>query len=258
MKRILLSLMAIATLSVPSMAQNNVRNLYTSAHTLDCKQIQRADQVVQVNRYLFAGYNTLCLPMSVSNEQLQKVAPGMRLERMVAIQQEGKTLNLCFIDCTGEGIQAGVPYLIFSPKTQNLRLKNTEATNLNDNLTTIRLSDNWGNTVSFGSSWEAISEDGLYGIPAKQDTQILESILIRTDIDKVILPTRCGFNWEEHSTSATDIVIRHIQSLDEVTGINAIDNEKLTKGDAVYDLNGRKVSTIKRGIVIENGKKVIK
>lgn len=256
MKRILLSLMAIATFSMPSMAQNSVRNLYTSSNTLDCKQIQ-STQTVQLNRYLFAGYNTLCVPMSVSNEQLQQVSPGIRLERMVGIQQEGNTLNLCFIDCTNEGIQAGVPYLIFSPKTQNLRLKNTEATDLNDNLTTVRLSDNIGNTVSFGSSWQAISKDGLYGIPAKQEAKILESILIRTDADKVILPTRCGFNWENQSASATDIVIRHIQSLDEVTGINEL-NDNSSNNKSMYDLSGRKISTAKKGVVIQNGKKVIK
>ncbi len=257
MKRFLLSLMAIATLSMPSMAQNIVKNLYTTSSRLDCKQIQ-STQTVQLNRYLFAGYNTLCLPMSVSNEQLQQALPGIRLERMVAVQQEGKTLNLCFIDCTNEGIQAGVPYLIYSPKTQNLRLKNTEAMNLSDNLTTVRLSDNQGNTVSFSSSWQSISEDGLYGIPAKQDAQILESILIRTDADKIILPTRCSFNWENQSSSATDIVIRHIQSLDEVTGINELASDKSSGNKAMYDLNGRKISTAKKGVVIQNGKKVIK
>ena len=258
MKRILLSLMAIATLSVPSMAQNNVRNLYTSSHNLDCKQLQNTEQTVQINRYLFAGYNTLCLPMTVSNEQLQQVAPGIRLERMVAIQQEGNTLNLCFIDCTNEGLQAGVPYLIFSPKTQNLRLKNTEATNLNDNLATVRLSDNQGNTVSFGSSWQAVSKDGLYGIPAKQEAKVLESILIRTDAEKVILPTRCGFNWENQSGSAEDILIRHIQNLNEVTGINELSNDNASNSKSMYDLSGRKISTAKKGVVIQNGKKVIK
>ena len=242
---------------MPSMAQNIVKNLYTTSSQLDCKQIQ-STQTVQPNRYLFAGYNTLCLPMSVSNEQLQQALPGIRLERMVAVQQEGKTLNLCFIDCTNEGIQAGVPYLVFSPKTQNLRLKNTEAMNLSDNLTTVRLSDSQGNTVSFSSSWQSISEDGLYGIPAKQDAQVLESILIRTDADKIILPTRCSFNWENQSSSATDIVIRHIQSLDEVTGINELASEKSSGNKAMYDLNGRKISTAKKGVVIQNGKKVIR
>ena len=256
MKRFLLSLMAIATLCATASAQSTVKNIYASSEKLNIEQLCNTQQPVQLYRYLFAGYNTVCLPLSVSNEQLQKVANGVRLERMAAIQQQDNTLNLYFIECTNEGIQAGVPYLIFSPKSQYLRIKNTEATAVNDYLTTVRMSDNVGNTVSFGSSWEAVRENGLYGIPAKQDTEVLNSILIRTDIDKAFLPTRCGFNWETRATDATDINICHIQSLDEVTAIKGIAEVKTT--NTYYDLNGRKLSSEKRGIIIQNGKKVIK
>lgn len=258
MKHFVLSLVAAATLCVPTFAQNGVKNIYASSTKLDCKQIQNTEQTVQLYRYLFAGYNTLCLPMSFSNEQLQKAANGARLERMAAIQQTDNTLNIYFVDCTKEGIQAGVPYLIFSPKSQYLRLKNTEAQIINDYLTTVRLSDGEGNTISFGSSWETIRENGLYGIPAKQDTEILESILIRTDIEKAFLPTRCGFNWEQQSATATELNIHHIASLEEVTGIQSLENGKMKVENVVYDLNGRKVSTAKRGLVIENGKKILK
>lgn len=256
MKQFLLSVMAIATLCVSASAQSAVKNLYASSETLNIETLSNTEQPVQLYRYLFAGYNTLCLPMSISNEQLQKVANGTRLERMAAIQQQDNTLNLYFIECTDEGIQAGVPYLIFSPKSQYLRVKNTEAVAINDYLTTVRMSDNEGNTVSFGSSWDTVRENGLYGIPAKQDTKMLESILIRTDIDKAFLPTRCGFNWETQAVNATDINICHIQSLNEVTGIKGIENVKTT--NLYYDLNGRKLSTDKRGIIIQNGKKVVK
>ena len=256
MKRFLLSLMAIATLCVPVSAQNRVKNLYASSEKLNIEQLSNMEQTVQLNRYLFAGYNTLCLPMSVSNEQLQKVASGARLERMAAIGQEGNTLTLYFIDCTNEGIQAGNPYLIFSPKTQYLSFKNTEVSGLSDQIATIRLSDGKGNTVSFGSSWETIRENGLYGIPAKQDTKVLQSILIRTDMEKAFMPTRCGFNWEQQSADATEINIRHIQSLAEVTGIQGIENQKIE--NVIYDLNGRKLSSAKKGIVIQNGRKVLK
>ncbi len=256
MKRFLLSLMAIATLCAPASAQNSVKNLYASNETLNTEKLCNTEQPVQLYRYLFSGYNTLCLPMSVSNEQLQKVANGARLEEMVAIGQEGSTLNLYFIDCTNEGVKAGVPYLIFSPKSQYLRFKNTEATDINDRLTTVRMSDSNGNTVSFGSSWEAVRESGRYGIPAKQDKAILESILVRTDMDKAFLPTRCGFNWETQAANATDINICHIKSLNDVTGIKGIESVKAE--NSLYDLNGRKVSTEKRGIMIQNGKKIIK
>ena len=170
----------------------------------------------------------------------------------VGIGQEGTTLCLYFIDCTAEGIVAGVPYLVFSPTTQYLRVRNTESARISDNLENVRISDAEGNTVSFGSSWETIRCEGRYGIPAKQDVEILESVLVRTDVDKAFLPTRCGFSWEQQSSSATNLAIRHIKSLDEATGIKAVDSKLKAEG-SVYDLSGRKVSNAKKGIVIENG-----
>ena len=48
--------------------------------------------------------------------------------------------------------------------------------------------------VSLHSSWTVQRQEGRYGIPAKQETTPLESILIRTDSEKAFLPTRCGFS----------------------------------------------------------------
>ncbi len=258
MKHFVLSLVAMATLCVPALAQNRVKNIYASSDKLNIEQLQNTEQPVQLSRFLFAGYNTLCLPMSVSAEQLQTAAEGARIERLVGIGQEDNTLNLYFLDCTNEGIEAGVPYLIYSQTTQFLRLKNTEATNISDVLRNVRMTDDNGNTISFGSNWETIRKDGLYGIPAKQDATILESILIRTEADKAFLPTRCGFNWEQQSATATDLNIKHIKSLAEATGIQSIHNSQCTMHNDAYDLSGRRITTPKRGIVIENGRKVVR
>ena len=75
------------------------------------------------------------------------------MERLAAIGQEGNTLCLYFVDCTADGIQAGMPYLVFSPEKQYLRAKNTEAVALDNELVTLRMNDGQGNQVAFGSSW---------------------------------------------------------------------------------------------------------
>lgn len=256
MKHLLLSLMAVATLCTSAVAQNKVKNLYASSASLDLAQLQNTEQTVQLNRYLFAGYNSLCVPMTVSAEQMAQSGQDIKLERLVGIQQEGNTLNLYFLECTREGIEAGQPYLVYSPKAQYLRLKNTEATAVSEYLKTVRVSDGEGNIVSFGSNWESVQQVGRYGIPAKQDVYPLESVLVRTEADKTFLPTRCGFEWESQSATATELCIKHIKSLSEATGIKAIDTQ--STDNAIYDLSGRKVSTAKKGIVIENGKKVLK
>ena len=116
MRQIVLTMMALATICTQTAtAQNRVKNLYTETQTLKVEQVQNLDMPTQVNRYLFAGYNTLCLPMTLSAEQLAATAKDIKVERLAAIRQEGTTVQLLFVDCTNEGIEAGMPYLIFSP-----------------------------------------------------------------------------------------------------------------------------------------------
>ena len=240
----------VTALSTSAFAQGQVKNVYASNQKLNVELLQNTDQTVQLNRYLFAGYNTLCLPMSVSAEQLG----DLKAERFSGIQQEGNVLNLYFVECTNEGLQAGVPYLINSPKSQYLRLKNTDALNLNSNLNSIHMSDNAGNIVTFSSNWETVKKDGLYGIPAQQNVTPLEAVLIRTQADKAFLPTRCGFSWDKQAPSAKELRIVHLKQTD-LTTIKSV-SIKTTSGDA-YDLSGRKVTNAK-GLRIQDGKKVVK
>lgn len=265
MKHSTLLAMALVALFTPAYAQTaRVKYLSTSMQTLNVEALQQTEQPVQVNRILFAGYNSICLPMTLDGAQLQQAAEGVRVERFVAMQQEGNTLNLFFVDCTDEGIEAGVPYLICSPKTQNLRARSTDCELVSTTLHNVTLSDSQGNRVSFGSSWEAVQSEGRYGIPAKQDAEVLESILTRTNGDQTFLPTRCGFNWQAQAPAATALKIKHVSASD-------IDAIKTMKGVAtlvnVYDVNGTLVrkqvsaneatQSLPRGVYVVGTEKVV-
>ena len=214
MKHITLLLVAAATICTNAFAQRP-RNIYTSTTTLNLEVLQNQEQPVVLNRTLFAGYNTICLPMSLTAEQLQASAKDVQVERFATIRQEGSTLNMYFLDCTSEGIEAGVPYLIFSPTFQTLHVNTSEVSGISTELQSITKTDG-ANTVTFGSSWEMLRVEGRYGIPAQQDTYILESILIRTEGDKAFLPTRCGFTWDQQAASASELEIKHVTSLDDI------------------------------------------
>ena len=259
MKQIVLTMMALATICTQTAtAQKRVSNLYTETQTLKVEQVQNTDNPVQVNRYLFAGYNTLCLPMTLSAEQFAAAAKDVRIERLAAIRQVGTTVQLCFVDCTNDGIEAGVPYLIFSPTRQYLRAKNTEANAINADLKTIRMDDGQGNQVSFASSWTSRQKNGLYGIPAKQDVEILESVLVRTTEELSFLPTRCGFSWEQQSATAQKLEIVHMNAA-EATAISQLSaNTQHQTSNTYYDLNGRRVNGTAKGLYIKDGKKVVK
>jgi len=251
MKQLLLAVTMVTALSTSAFAQGQVKNVYASSNKLNMELLQNTDQTVQLNRYLFAGYNTLCLPMTVTAEQLGDV----KAERMVGIEQDGTTLNIYFVECTNEGLQAGVPYLVYSPKSQYLRLKNSDAMTINNELKAIRVNDNNGNTITFSSNWETIQKDGLYGIPAQQNVTPLESVLIRTQADKAFLPTRCGFSWEQQNSTAQELRIVHLSQA-EATAIKSINLQNTSS--AAYDLSGRKASKADRGIYVQEGKKIIR
>ena len=264
MKHILLTLVAAATMTVGASAQQPVKNLYTTAQKLNVSDLQDTGRKVQVNRYFFAGYNTLCLPMSMDQSQLQTAAKDLRLERFAGIGQKGSTLYLYFIDCTEDGIQAGVPYLVYSPTEQNMRAANSESRFVTPDLRTVTMTDAAGNSVSFSSSWETLTENGRYGIPAKQDVYPLESVLIRTEGDKSFLPTRCGFSWNTQANGATELKIKHISDLAEMgtTAVKDIVTDNAAAQD-VYDLKGIMVGkgsldNLGKGIYVVNGKKTLK
>ena len=191
--------------------------------------------------------------MSMTAAQIAE-AGDLRVERLVAIGQEGNVLNLYFADCTAEGIEAGVPYLVYSAKEQTLRVKNTDAMTVSTELKAVRMIDGNGNQVTFSSSWEAMTKEGRYGIPAQQNVYPLESVLVRTEGDKTFLPTRCGFSWDEKSESAEELCIKHI-TMSEATAIAGVESVKAANGEA-YDLSGRKMNgQMKKGIYVVDGEK---
>ena len=249
-------MMVSMALSTTAFAQNKVKNIYASSPKLNIEKMQNSDQTIQLNRYFYAGYNTLCLPFSLTADQVALAAKDLKVERLAGIRQEGATLNLYFVDCTAEGIQAGVPYLIYSPTSQYLRVKNTDVLAFDKELKAIRMTDDNGNTVIFGSSWESIEKEGRYGIPAKQNVTPLESVLVRTESDQTFLPTRCGFTWVQQAASASELKIQHAASNGELTAILGLKQNNTTSGNS-YNLQGRKISKNAKGILIQDGRKVI-
>lgn len=248
MKHFTLLLMAAATLCSPAIAQNRVKNLYTYSNALNISALENETQPVQINRTLYAGYNSICLPMSLNAEQLQEAAKDVQIERFFSITQEDNTLKLNFIDCTNEGIEAGVPYLIYSPTLQTLRANTNNSKAVNTELKSVTKADAEGNLVTFGSSWESVKVDGRYGIPAMQDNDILQSVLVRTEGDKTFLPTRCGFTWDKKSSTASAIEIKHITELSgEATSI-----ESLQAADACVDIYNAQGTLIQKQTNINN------
>ena len=245
---------ACAILMGASATVSAQKTVYLStSSTMNFAKVTEATTNVYLNRVLYAGYNTICLPFSVSAEDLQTlVGEGVMLEKLAKV--EGSTLT--FLDVTSDGIEAGMPYLIYSPKTKTVSFKTQDMALLTQpKALTV-------GGVTMQGLFNTKQEVGLYGIPAKQDVEILESVLVRTEGDKTFLPTRCGISYPACSGIPT---IMHVTSLADVTPISKLmaDNAKVT----IYSVGGQLVqknvrindakSTLTPGVYVVNGQKMI-
>lgn len=245
---------ACAILMGASATVSAQKTVYLStSSTMNFAKVTEATTNVYLNRVLYAGYNTICLPFSVSAEDLQTlVGEGVMLEKLAKV--EGSTLT--FLDVTSDGIEAGMPYLIFSPKQQTVRFQTDKMTLVTEaQVLTI-------GGASMSGKYAPTQEAGLYGIPAQQDTDILQSILIRTEADKTFLPTRCGFKVSNPDVAP---VIAHVTSLNEATPLSKLmaDNAKVnvyTIGGAAVKKNIRindAMNSLTPGVYVVNGQKMI-
>ena len=95
MKHLLLTLMMATAVSTTAFAQNKVKNVYASSEKLNVEMLQNSDQTVQLNRYFFAGYNTLCLPMTVGAEQLFRLVSPISFTHPRASICASRTATRC-------------------------------------------------------------------------------------------------------------------------------------------------------------------
>lgn len=250
MKRLLLSAAMMAALSAS--AQTSVRNQYvsTSGETIDTELTQQA--TTRLTRILYFGYNTVCLPYSLSAEEVSTMlGEGMKIEKPVGAYTEGNNFVVCFSECSTEGIEAGMPYLVYSDKAKYVTLTNSTGMSVNTPMA-VSFSDGQGNVATFQGSFERLQPVGTWAIPAVQGE--VPANLICCDGARQLNPTRCFFTWDSKK-GANNMVIRHLPAGETVTGINAV-NVDNAQG-ATFNTAGQRVNNA-HGVVIQGGKKVIK
>lgn len=259
-----------ANVSSNTIAQNT-KPVYLNTYAKDMTLPTSMEQVsyISLSRYLFSGYNTICIPFTLTAQQVANAFGEVKVERLVSCSQTGNTLNLNFVECTDQGIQAGQAYLVYAPKAIWGIVKLTDKTSFNAEIYPTIVSDPKGNKVSFQGIYKKATGEGLYGIPVDMNADgSVEANLVSTNASKTFLPTRCSFNWITKSGNATDIAIRHISSAGvkgTVTSINELLNEDSVVD--VYSISGQlvlskiKVSVacqqLKKGIYVVNGEKFI-
>lgn len=254
MKRILLSVAMLATLSASAQQTRPV----TSSRTYVSTSVQLLDTDNLVNtearlmRTMYQGYNTVCLPYALTAEEFAAAFGAESIiEKPVGAYNDNGVFTLCFAECTSEGMEAGMPYLVRSDKFRAAVISNSTGSVLGQPLS-VNLSDGQGNAATFRGSFERLEPVGTWAIPAVQGE--VPADLICCDGARMLNPTRCFFTWDNQSGAST-MAIRHVAAGEYVTGINAA--AVTTVEGAAYNLAGQRTNG-QNGVTIQGGKKVLK
>ena len=236
--------------SNPVMLLNNGNNATTlSTYQLQKRKVQLFDRTLQKN----GSWNTLCLPFSLTAEQIAaSPLAAATIKEFTSATLTGDKLTLGFTAVTT--IEAGKPYLVKWPS--GTAITNPEFVNVTisaDEPSSVTIGD-----VKFVGTFSPtpLTNDGTKLFVGSNN-----QLHYPSKADYYINSCRAYFdvNWSISSGARLDIILD-----DETTGIQEVKGVLTPEGmsvarnndDSWYTLDGRKLSTLKKGIYIVNGKKV--
>ncbi len=251
----LIAMMAVMTLTAS--AQKNV-NISTYAGT-DLAKYDGVECNVNFNRYVFNGWNTIALPFDLTTSELEEAfGADCKLEKLVAVDNDGANVKLYFQDCKAGGVQANTPYILYYTG-ENSYKKISKLATLSDDEASITLTTKSGETVTMASTKKHISGVGFYGVLAVDNA---DAKFVAVDETKNgFYASRCYIKLASGNT--TNLSTIHIAA-GEVTSIAAIaaTSEKVD----VYNISGVRVASgvkaselgnMQPGIYVINGQKVV-
>lgn len=215
---------------------------------------------VNMNRYVFNGWNTISLPFALTESELNEAfGSDCKLERLVGAEEVGGIVSLFFQDCKAGGIEANVPYLLYYTG-ENGSKRISKETLVSKGESTLGFAVKGGSEyVEMGGAQKILKGTGLYGILAVDNA---EAKFVAVDDTKGgFHATRCFVKLD--SGNATTLATYHLAA-GETTSISAIVNGSAQVD--VYNISGMKVATgisatqvssLQPGIYVVNGQKVV-
>ena len=208
---------------------------------------------ITVNRTLHKGYwNTICLPVNVSNATLTEVfGSGFKLARFSSYENgEMKFENI-------SDAENNIPYLLYVPGTQgetitSFTIKEGSLNRNDGNLSQEPVSGykfvgNLAGQKTLHSMINTETEDALY----------IQGEKIKLASDKTKINSMAAFFIIPKATAAREFTF----TVDgETTGIKYVVAGDKVENDnnKIFDLQGRQVENVQRGIYVVNGKKYVK
>ena len=196
---------------------------------------------VTINRTFAQGWNTLCLPFSITPAEI-----GAKAAQEFSSVSEGKTLNFAAVS----QMQANVPYLVFFENATASPFYYCGATQTPSAKGVTR------DGITFSGNFAANKDmQGLYGVVTGTDGH--QRILLGTD--GATLPAMAAF-FSSTQPLANMSLRMEGENMTDIEAIQTTENEAQTD---VYTLQGTRIqpatkgARLPKGIYIINGKKVI-
>lgn len=196
---------------------------------------------VTINRTFAQGWNTLCLPFSITPAEI-----GAKAAQEFSSVSEGKTLNFAAVS----QMQANVPYLVFFENATTSPFYYCGATQ------TPSAQRVEHNGITFSGNFTANKNmQGLYGVATGTDGH--QRILLGSST--ATLPAMAAF-FSSTQPLANMSLRMEGENMTDIEAIQTTENEAQT---AVYTLQGTRIqpatkgARLPKGIYIINGKKVI-
>ena len=215
---------------------------------------------VTVNRYIFNGWNTISLPFSLTEAQINETfGNDCKLEKLIGVENDGQNIKLNFQNCKSEGIKANTPYILYYTGTTGTKKIKAENVLITDAPATLTFTaEGTSETVTMSCAKQHIQASGLYGIWAKDNSDA--SFANVNEASNGFYATRCYIQLS--NGNSTILTTNHIAG--DITNITSVikNGEKVD----VYNISGVKVANkinaseindLQKGIYVVKGKKVL-
>ena len=223
---------------------------------------KKGSNVILTGRTLYkdGNWNTLCLPFSLTAEQIaDSPLAGADIRTLGSASFADATLTLNFTDAGTTGITAGTPYIvkwssgshIQNPKFENVTIDNTYNTIKTDVVSFIgiyspcSIGEEGDNTMLY------LGDDNKLYYPNGEMT--INSCRAFFQLTNGLV---CG-NPSQGESGINNFVLNFG---DDATGINTVSQEESDVSDAWYNIDGKRLNSMPtaKGIYIYKGRKVVK
>lgn len=253
----LFCMIALAAIALTAWSQTPLRLSTYNGTSLERYAGKQCD--VTVERYLFTGWNTISLPVDVTEQELDEVlGQGVKLERLVGVNQNGTEIVLNFQDCKSEGIQANVPYILYYPgEPGNKKIRVSAHVETKEPVVAMTT----GGGVKVAMTGAALKTDakGLYGILAINNG---DANFTYVDKDNVVFyATRCFINIpgdQQFTLRAHHMAAGEVTSITSIAAASDIVDVYNVLGVRVaHNIKASDVNNLDPNIYIVNGHKVL-